>query len=717
MKRKRWQWNHTVLAIILAVSAFLNLYALQKEGYGNAYYAAAIKSMLMSWHNFFYNSFDPNGFITIDKPPVDFWIQALFAWVFGYHGWALLLPQALAGVGSVAVLYVLVRRVFGVSAGLIAAAVLALTPIAVAVQRTNEVDGLLVLVMLLTTWCFWRALETRRLRWLIYAAVLEGVGFNVKMMEAYLILPALYLVYWFATHGGWRRKLVHLGVFTVVLAAVSFSWPMAVDMTPAADRPYVGSSQTNSEMELIFGYNGLSRLTGNMGMGGGTHRFGTGTVANGANEIPGYGWPGGRGFAEGWSNGDRLGAASGNNSSGNSDSGNSAMSPGDGPWRGDGRGMMDNGYRFTGGPNGRAPQGMRGGGMFNTGQPGVLRLFQSSLRDQISWLLPMALLSLAPLLRRVRWRRKLTRKETGALYWGLWLLPMAAFYSIAGFFHQYYLITMAPGIAALTGAGLVRMWKDLRVKRRWRWYLLVVFLLNIAFELLIVQAYPSVRAPLLVGTAVAAALGILFLVSWWRSGIGSQTGIALSLAALLVGPGFWSLTPILYGVNTSMPAAGPTASQGFGGRAMSFGNNGMDGGVDSALIQYLEKHYQASPGSYLVATENANTAAPIIIETGLPVMAMGGFSGSDPALTVSELEALTKAGKLKYFLVEGMRMPGRTGQSAVMQWIQQHCKQVPESEWNPAAAASNGSTSDDSTGMSGFGRGFGGATLYEYTGD
>ncbi|GMA51195.1 hypothetical protein GCM10025857_25520 [Alicyclobacillus contaminans] len=267
MKRKRWQWNHTVLAIILAVSAFLNLYALQKEGYGNAYYAAAIKSMLMSWHNFFYNSFDPNGFITIDKPPVDFWIQALFAWVFGYHGWALLLPQALAGVGSVAVLYVLVRRVFGVSAGLIAAAVLALTPIAVAVQRTNEVDGLLVLVMLLTTWCFWRALETRRLRWLIYAAVLEGVGFNVKMMEAYLILPALYLVYWFATHGGWRRKLVHLGVFTVVLAAVSFSWPMAVDMTPAADRPYVGSSQTNSEMELIFGYNGLSRLTGNMGMG------------------------------------------------------------------------------------------------------------------------------------------------------------------------------------------------------------------------------------------------------------------------------------------------------------------------------------------------------------------------------------------------------------------------------------------------------------------
>ena len=193
---------------------------------------------------------------------MDFWIEALFAWIFGFHGWALLLPQAIAGVCSVAVLYHLVKRIFGQVAGLIAAAVMALTPIAVAVQRTNEVDGMLVLFMLLTSWCLWKAIETKKLRWLLWAGVLEGIGFNIKMMEAYLILPALYVGYYFATKLNWRKKIVHLLSMSIVLGAISFSWAAAVDLTPASDRPYVGSTQDNSEMSLIFGYNGISRLTG-----------------------------------------------------------------------------------------------------------------------------------------------------------------------------------------------------------------------------------------------------------------------------------------------------------------------------------------------------------------------------------------------------------------------------------------------------------------------
>ncbi|MCL6560451.1 MAG: glycosyltransferase family 39 protein, partial [Firmicutes bacterium] len=261
---RKWTWHHGVLTTILLASAFLNLYGLNREGYGNTYYAAAVKSMLMSWHNFFYAAFDPNGFISIDKPPIDFWIQAAFAKVLGFHGWVLLLPQALAGVASVAILYHLVRRTFGIPAGLIAAAVLAVTPVAVAVQRTNNVDGMLVLALLLAVWLLMKAIETKKLSWLLAMAAMEGIAFNIKMMEAYLILPAIYLTYLVATQLPWRKKMAYLLAMTATLLVVSFSWAIAVDLTPAAQRPYVGSSQTNSEMELIFGYNGISRLTGNM---------------------------------------------------------------------------------------------------------------------------------------------------------------------------------------------------------------------------------------------------------------------------------------------------------------------------------------------------------------------------------------------------------------------------------------------------------------------
>ncbi|MBX6353561.1 MAG: glycosyltransferase family 39 protein [Thermoflavifilum sp.] len=281
MATRRWKWHHAVLAVILVVSAVLNVWGLEREGYSNEYYAAAVKSMLMSWHNFFFNSFDPNGFITIDKPPVGFWIQAFFAWLFGFHGWALILPQAFAGVASVAVLYHLVRRIFGVPAGLIAAAVMALTPIAVAVARTNQVDSTLVLCMLLTAWATWKAVETRRWRWLVTAAVLEGIGFNIKMMEAYLILPALYVLLLTVQRVSWRRRIGMAAVFTAIMAAVSFSWPMAVDLTPASERPWAGSTETNSEMELIFGYNGIQRLTGDMSVGGALSKGGASAGTNG----------------------------------------------------------------------------------------------------------------------------------------------------------------------------------------------------------------------------------------------------------------------------------------------------------------------------------------------------------------------------------------------------------------------------------------------------
>src|ERR671929_553555 len=179
-------WQRIALAAILILSVFLNLFRLPNEGYGNTYYAAAVKDMLTSWHNFFFASFDA-GFVTVDKPPLGLWIQAASAQLFGFHGWSLLLPQALAGVLSVALLYHLVGRSFGPVAGLLAALALALTPISVATSRHNNLEGLLVLAVLLAAWAFILAAETGRLRWLGVGGLVMGLGFNVKMLEAFVV--------------------------------------------------------------------------------------------------------------------------------------------------------------------------------------------------------------------------------------------------------------------------------------------------------------------------------------------------------------------------------------------------------------------------------------------------------------------------------------------------------------------------------------------------
>src|ERR687889_2718188 len=230
-------WHRLALATVLILSTLLNLLWLPSEGYANTYYAATVKNMLTSWSNFFFVSYDA-GFVSVDKPPLGLWLQAASAYLFGFHGWALLLPQALAGILSVALLYHLVSRAFGPVAGLTAALVLAVTPVAVGVERTNNSDGLLVLTVLVGTWAVIRATETARVRWLLVAVVIVGLGFNIKMLEAYLVLPALYLLYFLAAPVSWWRRFVHLGAATALLLVVSLSWAIAVDMTPADQRPF-----------------------------------------------------------------------------------------------------------------------------------------------------------------------------------------------------------------------------------------------------------------------------------------------------------------------------------------------------------------------------------------------------------------------------------------------------------------------------------------------
>ncbi|HEV2659877.1 MAG TPA: glycosyltransferase family 39 protein, partial [Ktedonobacteraceae bacterium] len=255
-------WYGPSLLVVVLLAIFLNFWQLGQIGYSNFYYAAATRSMLTSWHNFFYVSFDPNGYVSIDKPPLDFWLQVLSAKILGFSPLSLMLPQALAGVFSVALLAHLVRRSFGSLAALAAALALTVTPINVITNRNNDVDSMLVLVVLLAAWTVMIATEKGSLRWLLLSLGLVGLGFNIKMAEAYLVVPAFVLLYLLTARRHWAFRIWHLALALTIMVMISISWAVAVDLTPPTQRPYVGSSGTNSALNLALGYNGLNRLLG-----------------------------------------------------------------------------------------------------------------------------------------------------------------------------------------------------------------------------------------------------------------------------------------------------------------------------------------------------------------------------------------------------------------------------------------------------------------------
>ena len=252
------------IGVILILSVVLNFANLGIEGYANTYYSAGVKSMMMNLKNFFFVSSDPSGFVTIDKPPIGFWLQTISAKIFGFSGWSVILPQALAGVISVWIIYYLVKRSFGSLAGLVAALCLAVTPIFVAASRNNTIDNLLVLSLLLAFWAISIAAEKGKLKYLILSLVLVGIGFNIKMVEAYMIAPAIFITYFLSSALPYKTKIKHLIIGSVALFVVSVSWAVIVDLVPANDRPFIGSSTDNSVLELIIGHNGLERV----GIGG-----------------------------------------------------------------------------------------------------------------------------------------------------------------------------------------------------------------------------------------------------------------------------------------------------------------------------------------------------------------------------------------------------------------------------------------------------------------
>ena len=252
------RWARPALLGLTVVAGFL--YGWRAFGNLEIYYAATVRSMSMSWHNFVFAAFDPAGTITVDKLPGAFWVQALSVRVFGLHAWAIVAPQILEGMASVLVLYRVVRRLSGAVAGILAAGVLVLSPATVALNRGNISDTLMVLLLLLAADATVSAIISGRLRSLIAAGILVGLAFQAKMIEAWLVLPALALAYLVGTRGALGRRVVRLGVAGVVVAAVSVSWMLLVTVWPASHRPYVDGSSTNSIFGQVFVYNGFGRL-------------------------------------------------------------------------------------------------------------------------------------------------------------------------------------------------------------------------------------------------------------------------------------------------------------------------------------------------------------------------------------------------------------------------------------------------------------------------
>ncbi|GMA21139.1 ArnT family glycosyltransferase [Arsenicicoccus piscis] len=267
-------WARPALLGLLFTTALLYLYNLTASGYANAFYSAAVQAGSQSWEAFFYGSSDAGSSITVDKPPASLWLMALSVRLLGLNSFAILLPEVLMGIASVGVLYAAVKRWFGAAAGLLAGAVLALTPVAVLMFRFNNPDALLTLLMTLGAWATGKAISEGRARMLVWTGIFLGFGFLTKTLQVFLVLPAFAAAYLYAADTTLGKRIKHLLLAGLAMVVSAGWWVAIVELVPASMRPYIGGSQTNSFLELTFGYNGFGRLTGNetgsVGGGGGT---------------------------------------------------------------------------------------------------------------------------------------------------------------------------------------------------------------------------------------------------------------------------------------------------------------------------------------------------------------------------------------------------------------------------------------------------------------
>ncbi|MDQ1743025.1 MAG: hypothetical protein QOE23_1364 [Pseudonocardiales bacterium] len=630
-------WVRPSVLALLVATALLYLWGLGASGWANSFYSAAAQAGSASWKAMFFGSSDAANSITVDKPPAALWIMALSVRIFGLSSWSVLVPQALEGVAAVGLLYLAVRRTSGPAAGLIAGAVLATSPVAALMFRFNNPDSLLVLLMVAGAYCLVRALETASTKWLVLVGVLTGFGFLTKMLQALLVVPAFALVYLVAAPNPVRRRIGQLLAAGAALVVSAGWWIAIVSLVPAADRPYIGGSQNNSILELTLGYNGFGRLTGNE----------TGSVGGG------------------------------------------------------------------GGTTGR------------WGSTGALRLFGSEMGTQISWLLPSALLLLVAGLVFTGRAARTDRNRAALLMWGGWLLVTAVVFSYAkGIIHPYYTVALAPAIGGVIGVAATVLWRH-RDRLAATGLLAAAVLLAGVWEYVLLDRTPTWLPWLRYAVLMAAAGSALMLLVVSR--LARRAGllvITVALIASLAGPTAYAVSTARTPHTGSIPSAGPAATGGFGGPGGGaggpggqrfngqrpggfgappngaptggFGQNpggtgqaagganragGMGGLLDAstpsaAAVAALKAN--ASSFTWVAAAIGSQSAAGVQLATEQPVMAIGGFNGSDPSPTLAKFQALVSAGKIHYFLgggrlgggFGGNQSGGSNSSAQISSWVQ-----------------------------------------------
>jgi 4-amino-4-deoxy-L-arabinose transferase-like glycosyltransferase len=633
-------WVRPALIALLFGTALLYLWGLGASGWANSFYSAAVQAGSASWKAFFFGSSDSANSITVDKTPASLWVMALSVRIFGLSSWSILVPQALMGVGAVGLLYATVRRWSGAAAGLLAGALLATTPVAVLMFRFNNPDALLVLLLVAGAYATVRAIETASTKWLVLVGTFVGFGFLTKMLQALLVVPAFALAYLVTAPTPLRRRITQLLLAGGAMVLSAGWWIAIVELIPAQYRPYIGGSQNNSILELTLGYNGLGRLNGNE----------TGSV---------------------------------------------------------------------------------GGGGGNWGETGLLRLFNAENGGQVAWLLPAALILLVAALVLLRRAPRTDRTRASLIIWGGWLLVTGLVFSfMAGIYHAYYTVALAPAVGAVVAVGAAALWRrrgnavvsavlagTVALTAVWSWTLLGRS----------ADWHPWLRfAVLILGIASAGAL----LLAGRLTGPMLKVAAATGVAAALLGPLGYALNTAATPNSGSIPTAGPTVAGAMGGPGGGGGgrggpggggftgggpggttgggtgtgtNNGTGTGTNGAtgggpggttaggttgraagggmggllngstpsaeLVALLQEN--ADQYTWVAAAVGANNAAGYQLATEDPVMAIGGFNGSDPSPTLAQFQQYVAEGKIHYFVggTLGQSNGGSDASQEIAEWV------------------------------------------------
>ncbi len=524
------------------------------------------------------------------------------------------------------------------------------------------------------------AAEKGKLKYLIISMICVGLGFNVKMLQAYMVVPALYITYLLATSISFTKRIGHLIIGTVILIIVSLSWAVIVDLVPSNNRPFVDSSTNNTVTELILGHNGSERISFS------SKKSKQGGAPNGGHV-------------------DKGGAGQNNNSSNPIQNNKSVSNSGNGP--------QANGRQMGGGPS-KASGPQSSGSLQEQTTQGITRLFSKNvLSDQIVWFIPLAIFGMFAAFFKEKVGLKLDNKRKQSLIlWSVWFVPVFLYFSFnTGTSHPYYLTMLAPPTAALAGIGITAMWTFYKEGGWKSWLLPIALLANGAAQLLMLYyfiSYSSIVKVLMVLLIIlcfvsSIVLSILNLVK------NKNDDNVIRLKKILVGAAFLGLlltpfvgssTVIFTKVNGSFPAAGLELLSG------SSRNDGMSNiSSSSKLIEFLEKNNTTE--KYLLVVSTSGDASNIIIKTGKPVMTLGGFGGSDNIISLNKFKQMVKNGEVRYVMVSSSRSmnnqnSSENSNSAIMSWAQKNGTLVSTSKYSNVDQTNNNSNSmTPKMGMSG----------------